>query len=133
MGATSQEKGEKGTDAQEENHSGKSDKNQSESAGQQQEQQQQEQGGNENTNISGKNEKKAGNEISDKDHVYDDDYPNPVLAGYFCKVVSLLLLHFPERLGNFLKGRVQPLLKAFFRCMHCRSITELFTRMLTTE
>ncbi|CAD7968529.1 unnamed protein product [Amoebophrya sp. A25] len=63
----------------------------------------------------------------------DDDDVNPVLAGYFCKVVSLLLLHFPDRLGPFLKARIAELLQAFLRCMHCRSILELYTRMLTTE
>eukprot|EP00392_Amoebophrya_sp_AT5.2_P002276 g2281.t1 len=56
---------------------------------------------------------------------------NPVLAGYFSRLVCLLLNHFPGEVGIYVTARYDSLLQAFIQTMECRSILEVFTRIMT--
>ena len=63
----------------------------------------------------------------------DERKVNPVLAGYFLKVVSLLIVHTPRELDKFLGDKTEALYEAFVKHMHCRSIAELYVRLFTNE
>ncbi|CAD7938738.1 unnamed protein product [Amoebophrya sp. A120] len=82
------------------------------------------------------NEPKGGSsrELAEVDHLHiiESEELNSVLAGYFCKVVSLLLLHFPMEIGAYLRAKYASLLSAFFKSLYCRSVMELYCRMINT-
>ena len=55
---------------------------------------------------------------------------NPVLAGYFCRIVSLLVLTHPQSTAEYISKREEAFFQAFVANFSCRSITELYVGIL---